>query len=360
MAELVILIGLPGAGKTTFYHRHLAATHLHVSGDLLRNRRDRRARQLAAIDQALAAGQSVTVDNVNATAADRGALIAVARRRGAAVVGYLFDVAPDECLRRNRGRQPPARVPAVAIFAARKRWQEPGPEEGFDRLHRIRAEAGLFASSPPEVDRAGALPTVFLLSPASTSGERASLVLRPGASFPLAVRLRSGVGAPLGEVFSFLSGLYFRGKLTYAQTFALPPPGLCGAFVITPGEGLRDPAEPVTLTRLRRFVDVRIRPDEPRYTGPLLRDAGALSVLAGERCRIVLLGSIASARYVEPLVGVFGQRLLIPPAFVGRGDMSRGGLLLRCAQKGRELAYVPVVGAERHGPRPPRLPPRSR
>jgi hypothetical protein len=172
--------------------------------------------------------------------------------------------------------------------------------------------------------------------------------------------LRSGHGAPLGEVFTFLSGLYFRGKLTYARTFARPPAGLCGAFVITPGEGLRDPAERLTLARLRAFVDVPIKPDESRYTTPLLRDASALSTLAGPRCRMVLLGSIASARYVEPLLGIFGERLLIPPAFVGRGDMSRGGLLLRHVEEGRELEYVPVGNAVRHGPRPPRLPPRSR
>ena len=91
-------------------------------------------------------------------------------------------------------------------------------------------------------------------------------------------------------------------------------------------------------------------------------DAGAepVRVLAGARCRFVLLGSVASARYVEPLLAIFGDRLFFPPAFVGRGDMSRGGVLLRCVAEGRELDYAPVAGAERHGPRPPRLPRRTR
>jgi hypothetical protein len=165
---------------------------------------------------------------------------------------------------------------------------------------------------------------------------------------------------PLGEVFSFLSSLYFRGKLAYARTFGRPSAGLSGAFVITPGEGLRDPAEPVTIDRLRRYAEIPVKSSEARYLAPLRRDAEALRALAGERCRIVLLGSVASSRYVEPLLGVFGDRLFFPSAFVGRGDMSRGGLLLRCVREGRELEYIPVAGAERHGPRPPRLPPRAR
>jgi len=161
-------------------------------------------------------------------------------------------------------------------------------------------------------------------------------------------------------VFSYLSSLYFRGKLTYARAFARPPAGLCGAFVITPGEGLRDPAEPVTLARLRGYAGVPIKSGEPRYLAPLLRDADALATLAGPQARVVLLGSIASSRYVEPLLEVFGERLVFPPSFVGRGDMSRGGLLLRSAASGRELDYTPLLSAVRHGPRPPRLSPRRR
>lgn len=229
-----------------------------------------------------------------------------------------------------------------------------------------RSEPAESASARGEVAPRAAAPapdrpvTLFLLSPASTAGRRAVLLLRAGAAFPLARQIRSSRGAPLGEVFSYLSSLYFRGKLTYARAFARAPAGLCGSFVITPGEGLRDPAEPVTLARLRGYAGVPIRSGEPRYLAPLLRDAEALATLAGPRARVVLLGSIASSRYVEPLLEVFGERLLFPPTFVGRGDMSRGGLLLRSAAAGRELDYAPLLRAVRHGPRPPRLPPRRR
>jgi predicted kinase len=352
LPELVILIGLPGSGKTTFFRERFADTHVHVSKDLMRNRRDRQAHQLRLIDEALAAGRSVVVDNVNATAADRAALIEVGRCRAAAIVGYALATTVADSLARNRSREGRARVPAVAIHAAAKRFERPRAGEGFDRLERVEANAGAFVVSPYEA----ASGPIFLLSPASTSGQRAAILMRERSTLPMALGLRSKAGVPLGEVFSFLSSLYFRGKLTYARAFGRPPAGLCGAFVITPGEGLRDPAEPITMARLLRYSDVRIKLDEPRYLEPLLRDAASLRTLAGDDCRIVLLGSVASARYVEPLLGVFGERLLFPPTFVGRGDMSRGGLLLRHAAEGRELEYAPVSGAVRHGPRPPRLP----
>jgi hypothetical protein len=201
---------------------------------------------------------------------------------------------------------------------------------------------------------------IFLLSPAHCGGERARVVFNPRAEFELARRLRSSEGVPLGEVFVFLSGLYFRGKLAYAREFASPPRGVPGALVITTNEGLRSPDEPVTLTRLKRFARGDIDQADRRYRRPLLRDARLIAEAAGETCEIVLLGSVASGKYVDVLGQVFGERLLFPIAFVGRGDMSRGGLMLRCARAGIELEYVPVAGAVRHGPRPPKLPPLPR
>ena len=182
-------------------------------------------------------------------------------------------------------------------------------------------------------------------------------MLSERASFDLAERVRGGAGAPLGEVFSFLSGLYFRGKLTYARAFANPADGDAGVFVITPTDGLCAADEPVDLARLRRFATVDIEGDDPRYRRPLDRDAGRLARRVGPAGEVVLLGSIATGKYVDPLLAVLGERLRFPADFVGRGDMSRGGLLLRCARAGTELAYVGVQDAVRRGPRPPRLPP---
>ena len=186
------------------------------------------------------------------------------------------------------------------------------------------------------------------------------MVLSDRATFDVAVQLRSTEGAPIGDVFSFMSGLYFRGKLAYALAFASPPDSASdvsggGVFVITPNAGLRTPDTPVTVAGIRSFATVEVSIDNPRYRRPLERSARVIAGEVGPECDIVLLGSIASPKYVDVLLGIFGERLLFPAEFVGRGDMSRGGLLLRCVSAGEELRYLPVAGAVRHGQRPPKL-----
>ena len=196
---------------------------------------------------------------------------------------------------------------------------------------------------------------IFLLSPAHCGGKRAAILLNERADFPLAQRLRSP-GITLGEAFSFLSGLYFRGKLTYAAQFARPPEGQAGVRVITTDRGLLPPDTPIGARELREFGTVQIRADRPEYRMPLRRDLGPLEELDG--LEIVLLGSVATGKYVDVLLERLGERLLFPVEFVGRGDMSRGALLLRAAEAGRELTYEPVAGAVRRGPRPRKLAPR--
>ena len=203
-------------------------------------------------------------------------------------------------------------------------------------------------------------PKIFLMSPAFSGGKRGQLVMREGAQFDLAQRLRSPGGAPLGEVFSFLSGLYFRGKMAYVQAFARAPEGLPGALVITPTRGLVPPESRITLDILREFAELgEVALTNPRYRNPLETHARALDEAAGPETCYVLLGSIASDKYVNVLTRIFGERLLFPIDFVGRGDMSRGGLMLRAAADGPELEYAPVLGAIRKGKRPPKLEPRS-
>jgi hypothetical protein len=193
---------------------------------------------------------------------------------------------------------------------------------------------------------------IFLLSPAHCGGRRAAILLSERASFPLAQRLRSA-GITLGEAFSFLSGLYFRGKLAYAGRFARPPEGHSGIRVITTDRGLLSPDTAIGARELREFGTVDIRADRAEYRTPLKRDLSELDRLGD--VEVVLLGSVATGKYVDVLLEVLGERLLFPLEFVGRGDMSRGALLLRAAEDGTELAYAPVAGAVRHGPRPPRL-----
>jgi hypothetical protein len=201
---------------------------------------------------------------------------------------------------------------------------------------------------------------VFILSPARCDGERAEMLLSSRATFGLARKIREPTGAPLGEVMSFLSGLYFRGKLAYAEAFARPPAGGDGVLVITSDSGLQTPATPVTTAVLRHAARVDIDVKNHRYRRPLEASAEALAARLMRGDEIVLLGSIASPKYVDVLTEVFGDRLLFPLDFVGRGDMSRGGLLLRCVRAGAELTYAPVRGAVRNGQRPPKLEPLRR
>jgi hypothetical protein len=200
---------------------------------------------------------------------------------------------------------------------------------------------------------------VFLLSPASCSGNRARLLLAPASRSALAETLRQEAGAPVGEVFAFISQLYFRGKLAYARCFARPAED-GRVLVITTSRGLIGWRTPVTLDTLREFAAVEMRLANDAYTRPLEASARVLAAGLERDDEVVLLGSIASDKYVKVLVDVFGGRLRFPTEFVGRGDMSRGGLLLRAVDEGRELEYTPLAGSPRHGARPPRLGPRPR
>jgi hypothetical protein len=196
----------------------------------------------------------------------------------------------------------------------------------------------------------------FLLSPAYAGGRRAQMLLNGRAEFELARRLRAADAVSLGEVFVFLSGLYFRGKLAYANAFARPD--LSRVLVITPTRGLLPAETLVTLADLREFAEVDIEEGDPRYRRPLERDLRRLVRQLTPQCEVVLLGSVATGKYISVLLEILRQRIRFPAEFVGRGDMSRGGLLLRCAVDRTELSYIPVEGAVRKGKRPPKLTPR--
>ena len=185
--------------------------------------------------------------------------------------------------------------------------------------------------------------TVFLLSPARCGGERAELLARSKST--LGVQLRGGT-APVGDVFAWLSALYFRGKLAYASRFTTPD----RVFVMTPGAGLLPPNAMIGVRELKAMGKVDI--ESPKFTKPLRRDAERVD----RGGSVVILGSIATGKYVDTLLDVFGTRLLFPETFVGRGDMSRGGLMLRASRSGEELAYCAVAGAKRRGVRPAKLP----
>lgn len=195
----------------------------------------------------------------------------------------------------------------------------------------------------------------FLLSPASTSGRRSGILLSPSAGFELARRVQSG-GAPIGEVFSFLSGLYFRGKLGYARRFARSPEAI---RIITSDRGLVSPDLPVTREDLVAMASSEIDGSNPGYRSPFARDADRLAASLEPGDQVILLGSIATGKYADVLLAALADRLAFPAEFIGRGDMSRGGLLLRAADAGTELDYIPIAAGTRRGKRPPKLDPRK-
>jgi hypothetical protein len=197
---------------------------------------------------------------------------------------------------------------------------------------------------------------IFLLSPARTDGKRAALVTNERAKFDLAKRLRHE-GVSLTEVFTFLSGLYFRGKAAYAAQFGKAPENVLQQYVITSSSGLLAPHAKVTLQILQEFSRVPIDLAKPNYRKPFEKSIRKLKAKLDEHCEVILLGSIATDKYCEPLLKAFGSRLMFPKDFIGRGDMSRGGLLLRAARTNKELEYASLLGIEkRTGSRPPRLP----
>jgi hypothetical protein len=194
---------------------------------------------------------------------------------------------------------------------------------------------------------------IFILSPASLNGERAKLLLSPTGKSETARQLRSPEGAPLEEVFTFVSSLYFRGKMAYVQRFAAPPdcfPKEGGALVIAQGFGLVPPNWRIDRERAEILRGTPIDLKCPEYVEPMRQHLEALRDNLPASTQVVLLGSIATGKYVDLLEPVFGERLLFPRDFVGAGDMRRGSLMLRAAREGQELDYV-TLSNPRHSRR---------
>src|ERR1700676_2166960 len=181
---------------------------------------------------------------------------------------------------------------------------------------------------------------IFLLSPANASGVNGQRLLGARGESALALRLRRS-GAPLGEIYRFISRLYFRGKLDYAQQFQNPPRGIAGVQIIT-GTGLMLPETVVTLSDLRRISSTAIAAKNSHYRLPLDSDLLRLREMVGNETDVILPGSGATSNDIAPITEVFRERVLFPKDFLGVGDMSRGSILLRCCAQGLELEYLPV------------------
>lgn len=195
---------------------------------------------------------------------------------------------------------------------------------------------------------------IFLLSPANAAGIRAKQLTSPRARFALALQYQSPEGVPIGDAFAFMSALYFRGKIAYARRFAVPSPliGGDGIFIITPGFGLVSADWRITEERMKKMRRIDVDVATRSYVKPLrehaLLIARALETDPG--AQVVLLGSVATGKYVDVLLPILGQRLRFPSAFAGLGDMARGGLMLRAARMGKELEYVTLDASRKRPP----------
>jgi predicted kinase len=146
--ELTILVGLQASGKSTFSEQRFADTHVRVSRDLFPNAKKPAQRQARMVEEALATGRSVVLDNTSPSVADRAVPIGQARAFGARIVGYYFESKISECLERNALRNARARVPDVGMFATLKRLVRPSYAEGFDELFHVRLIDDGFSVSP--------------------------------------------------------------------------------------------------------------------------------------------------------------------------------------------------------------------
>ncbi|HYK02371.1 MAG TPA: hypothetical protein VE974_11485 [Thermoanaerobaculia bacterium] len=195
-------------------------------------------------------------------------------------------------------------------------------------------------------------PKLFLLSPASLNGLRAQQLMSLRAKFALAQRYRTEAGVEIGDAFAFMSALYFRGKFAYARRFAVPSPviGGDGIFVITPGYGLVPPHWRITEERMKRMRKIDVDVATRNYVKPLREHANLLAGALEDDAQVILLGSVATGKYVDVLWPILGSRLRFPTAFAGLGDMARGGLMLRAAREGKELEYRTLEGDRKRPP----------
>lgn len=154
--DLVVLSGLQGAGKSTFFAARFAATHAHVSRDRFPGARDKDRRQRELVTAAARAGRPVVVDNTNARREDRTALVALARALGLRPVLYWFTPDVKASLARNARREGRARVPVVGVLATARRLAPPDAAEGFAAAYEVRATAEAAFEIRARPDLAGA------------------------------------------------------------------------------------------------------------------------------------------------------------------------------------------------------------
>ena len=131
---LVLLMGIQGSGKSTFYRKFLAEEYIRVNLDTLKTRN----REKLLTESCIAEGKSYAVDNTNPTREDRQRYIPDAKAAGYRVIGYFMESKLKACIERNEQREGTAKIPSMAIAATSNRLQMPSYDEGFDELYFVK------------------------------------------------------------------------------------------------------------------------------------------------------------------------------------------------------------------------------
>lgn len=140
--ELILCIGIPATGKSTFCRERFYDTHLRINLDMLHTRHRERLLVAACIE----AKQRFVVDNNNVTRAERAAYILPAKAAQFTIIGYFFRSRVAEALERNRLRSGTTRIPDKAVLGMSGRLELPAMSEGFDQLRFVRLlDTGGFA-----------------------------------------------------------------------------------------------------------------------------------------------------------------------------------------------------------------------
>jgi predicted kinase len=137
--EAIILIGIQGAGKSTFFRDRFFDTHVRINLDMLRSRN----RERALLEACLQSGQSFVVDNTNALPEDRKRYLEPARTTGFKTIAYFFKTDLKDAMRRNNSRAGKKKVPPPAVAATMKKLVPPTADEGFSEIYEVEITPGL-------------------------------------------------------------------------------------------------------------------------------------------------------------------------------------------------------------------------
>ena len=136
--EAIILVGIQGSGKTSFYRQHFLTTHVHISLDETRTRE----REQALLTECLHAKRHFVIDNTNPLMTDRKRYIVPARAAGFRVVCYFFQTPLRDAIHRNNQRKGEKRISVPAVVATFRKLQPPTLEEDFDAVYTVTISPG--------------------------------------------------------------------------------------------------------------------------------------------------------------------------------------------------------------------------